>query len=275
MKNARLPDGTIISTDEYIPGVHAGKIFCPYCGAKVFYCCTNTSREPFFRTSGKSPESTHRNDCSQKRILAVFNSMKRINNYKPDPKRKNIKQHILQLKIPGLDEAFPGEVNEIGWDHPKKKLHHVNQYSNFKNELPPTARSLKALIRYLKNSDEVLYSTLVKFNGMSYRINELVIDQNAAYELAIKQNTLERFVYGIVVSVVELQTVTFINFERQNNDRKFTAVIFDAKNNPKFTYEKAKLEGEAVLVRGLLRYNSKADQAEITISSDIQLEILK
>lgn len=276
MQNARLPDGSIINPKEYIPGIHDGNLRCPYCGAKVIFVSTNTTREPFFKTTGKSTESKHLDNCPQKRNVEVFNSIKQIRNYHPDPTRPSTGQHVLHLELGDLyhERKANTSIPEIGWDHPKKQLDYANQYPDKKHELPDRARTLKALARYIKNSEAVLASTIVKFNGAFYPISEIVIDQNMAHDIALTGNELERFIYGTVFSVVRLEKVMYINFDQQDGALPFTIVVFQ-KSFKKFTYTKEKLEGKNVLVRGIIRFNSRTNQTETTVWSNSQLEWVK
>ncbi len=273
MQNARLPDGSIINPSEYVANVHTD-LYCLHCGARVFFVSPTTDRNPFFRTSGRTPDTTHKNWCPEKRELKIFDSLKKIKTYKPDPKAKRTEPHMLNLDLRNPNKVnYRGQVPEIGWEHPKKKLKYTNKYANKENALPKRVQSLKALAKYLNNSIDILAATTIRFNGEYYSIPEIIIDQNSAHELAIKGNKNDVIVHGTIGSVVKLETVMYLNFTKEEGLPPFTVVIFK-KYFDDFQDIKKEHEGSKVLVYGEVEFNKISNRTRTIIYHRRQLEVI-
>lgn len=270
MQNARLPDGSVINAGEYIANVHTD-LYCLHCGAKVFFVSPTTGRNPFFRTSGRRPDTTHKDWCPEKRELKIFDSLKRIKTYKPDPKGKSTESHTLNLDLNDTNKVkHHGQVPEIGREHPKKKLTYANRYTAKEHALPNKADSLDALLKYLNNSIDILAATTIRFNGEYYSIPEIIIDQGSAYQLTSKDNKKDVIVYGAINTVVKLETVMYLNFTNEGNLPPFTVVIFK-KRFKNFTDVVDKLEGSRVLVSGKIEFNKMSNRTQMIICCRSQL----
>jgi len=183
MQNARLPDGNIINAKEYIQGLHKGKIICPYCDAPVIHVMPN-DRNPYFKTTG-SGKSIHSKNCSEHRELAVYNSLKLIKRYTTKIEDlTDCKEYIweLDLESTDIDKAPRGKVNEISPKHPKKKHEYANEYINTKYA-PQKIKTLDLLAKLIKDNSEELDKIIFNYNGCKYFLEDIVIDQNKAYEL--------------------------------------------------------------------------------------------
>ena len=276
MQNAKLPDGTIINAKEYIESVHKGKIYCVYCGATVIHV-NPEDRDPFFKTTGQTDKSRHLDNCVQKRNLQVFDSLKMINKYTTKLADTHSNgEYIIKINFDSFDirKQPKGQTPEIGFDHHKKKLPYANGYTNYKDSPIKSITSLKTIARLLKNKPEELAKIVLVVNGQRYRLNELVLNQNQANELARSNiGNLDYIVYGQVMSVKRREKVIYINMSVQDGMEPFTAMVFK-KYFVHFKYKDEKLIGNPVLIAGRLKLNDRNNKAEMVIYSSKQLEVL-
>jgi len=271
MQNARLIDGSIINANEYIRNLHEGKILCPYCDAPVIYVMPQ-EKDPYFKTTGKN-NSIHDKYCSERRELAVFDSIRQIKRYtaKIDD-LTDYKEYIFNLNLENIhiDEEHRGKVNEIGFNHPKKKLKYTNRYGNTKNALR-NIRTLDLLAKIIRKNYKELNKIVFDYNGCKYLLEDIIIDQNKAFELAStgQIKDIDYVVYGKVRSLISRETVKYINLEEQDGMVPFTGVIFK-DHFPDFTYDE-RINGKPVLIAGKLLLNKMYNKAQIIIKSDLQV----
>lgn len=169
-----------------------------------------------------------------------------------------------------------GEISEISKNNPKKKLNYTLSYSNRKNCLVEKITSLATIAKLLqKNTPKQLSKIALDISGKMTLVNQLVIDQNQAYEIAKSSNFyLPWFIiYGKVRSVVKLNKVMFINFDEQDGLKPFTAYIFSG-HYKFFTYTKEQLEGKHVLLQGNIKFNERYNKTELQVILNKQLYLL-
>ncbi|MBM7854929.1 hypothetical protein JOC37_001309 [Desulfohalotomaculum tongense] len=280
MQNARLPNGQIINAYEYDRLIHGDKIYCCYCKAEVIYVgIGNRNNVPFFRTTGRN-KSVHEDYCPEKRQIKQIKTLKALNKYTVDINKANLNDfHVIKVDFSNNDIArIPhGEISEISKNNSKKRLNYTLSYSNRKNCLVRRITSLATIAKILQqNTPEQLRKIALDIGGKMVPINQLVIEQNKAYEISKTGNFyLPWFiVYGKVRSVVKLNKIMFINFDEQDGLKPFAAYIFSGYYKY-FTYTKEQLEGKHILVQGNIKFNEKYNKAEIQVMCNNQLYIMK
>lgn len=280
MKNALLPNGKIVNAKEYDPMIHGDKIYCCGCRKPVSHSSAkNSNIEPYFKTTGKG-ESKHAPDCSEKREVKQIKTIKKLNKYTINISKINQNDlHVIKVHLGNTNiDCIPhGEINEVSRNNPKKTFNYYLGYSGSKNHSLGKITSLSTIAKLLRvNSIEDLNKTVLDINGKILPVNQFIIDQNRAFEIAKSGNFyIPHFVvYGKVGSVKKLDKVMFINFDVQDGARPFAAYIFSG-HYKYFTYTKEQLEGNYVLIQGSFKFNGDHNQAEIQIMWNKQLHIMK
>jgi hypothetical protein len=274
MQNAKLPDGSIINAKEYIANLHKGKIICPYCEVPAIHVVPH-DRQPFFKTTGRG-KSKHKENCPEYRDLSIMNSINKIKRYSTKIEDlTDYTEYIFNLNLDNIDidKAPHGKIQEISSSHPKKKYRYTNKY-NDRNYAPAVIKTLALLAKLIKDNNSELDKIVFNCNGRKYLIEEIIIDQNKAFDLVSTSQNENRdyVVYGKVRSVVPLKTVKYINFDEQDGMKSFTAVIFK-EYFPFFTCED-KIIGKPVLIAGKLKLNKIYNQTEIIVKSDLQINTI-
>lgn len=280
MKNALLPNGEKINAIEYDPMIHGVEIYCLSCKRPVIHSKAKYSNiEPYFKTTGKGL-SKHTPGCSEKREVKQIETIKKLNRYTTDISKVNPNNfHIIKVQFGNIniDHMPHGEMNEVSRNNPKKKLGYTLIYSGRQNHSLGQITSLSTIAKLLRvNTVEDLSKTVLEINGKMLLVNQFVIDQDQAFEIAKSGNFYIPFfvIYGKIGFVKKLDKVMFINFDVQDGLKPLSAYIFSG-HYKYFTYTKEQLEGNYVLIQGSLKFNEKYNKTEIQIKWNKQLHIMK
>lgn len=245
MRNAYLKNGEKLPAKDYNLRVHGSAVYCK-CGARVI-CVTpnNDDRESFYKTTG-SKDSKHDNNCSEIRRLRINMVEKGVKFSAAIKAVQEEQQRTISLNLSSATKQ-PGNINidEVEYEKPN----YVNRPRKIENRLHGSIKSLSTIATLLtKNSAEELLTIVFKINGKKIPLSKLVIEQNAANEIAKAGLDEEFIVYGIVDNVVKREKVMYINFDEQDGAKPFALVVF-ANNFDKFAINE-KIEGKTVLAYG-------------------------
>ncbi|WP_027365836.1 hypothetical protein [Desulfotruncus alcoholivorax] len=260
--------------------IHGDKIYCCGCQKPVSHSnAKNSNIEPYFKTTGRG-KSKHKIDCPEKREIKQIKTIKSLTRYTTNLNKINPDDfHVIKVALSktNIDHVPHGEINEVSKDNSKKRLDYILRYSGNQKRLPVQISSLATIAKLLsKNSLKNLTKTFFDINGNTWLINQFIIDQNQAFEIAYSGNFYIPYfvVYGKVGSVKKLDKVMYINFDQQDGLKPFTAYVLSSYYEY-FTYTKEQLEGNYVLIQGPLKFNARYNQAEIQIKWNKQLYIMK
>lgn len=281
MQNALLPNGEIVNAREYDVRKHGDVIMCPHCKARVIYVHSSNT-EPHFKTTGRSPDFTHKQDCPHvRKILQIVDTIKKLRKYTTDLSDATSRQQQIIIDIQPLFKQLntgptpKGPITEIPNSHPKKQFDYAMRYKDA-IELPvKQINSLKTIAKLIKdNCIEKLASTFFLVNEKQLRISDVIIDQNTANRIC-RTGDIENIpyiVYGTIRSVARREKVMFLNFDTQDGAAPFTAYVF-ARHFNNFSYTQEEILKKFVLLLGFIKPNSKYGYAEMELKSEKQMYV--
>lgn len=277
MNSALLHSGKIVTAAEYNPDVHGNRIFCidKICNTPVIFVKGTESSVPYFKTTGKTNDSKHHDNCGFARPLTFEESIKKVEEYQQDLMEKGIKEVVIKMNMNKIDPDYEGK--QIEREEKETKPKDPNEIKIKQESSPPNSiGSLKAVVKLLTSYEpDTLASILVSVKGQKITLSQLILSHDQAHELLWADRSIESFryfVYGTIEKVIRREKVIYINF-KPVNDVNFSLVIFD-KYFKHFTYTDEQLIGKHVLATGYLKKNIYKDKntTEMVIKSNKYIE---
>ncbi|MFP7442523.1 MULTISPECIES: hypothetical protein [Bacillus] len=273
MHSALLPDGKVVTANEFAPQNHAA-IFCIDCRAPVIFVAPTEQTRPHFKTSGKG-DSVHKNTCGFFQKLSFEDAVAKVTEYQSILKGSGIEEIVIRINLNSIDPDYEARVieREEKEEKKEKKVKVKNE-----TETPQSITTLKAVKKlFLGHDPDVLASIQISIKGNKVPISYLIRDHNNAHRALwtgeLNQN-LPYFVHGTVEKVIRRDKVIYINFSTK--DSYFSLVIFQ-KYFKHFTYKDKDLVGREILAFGSLRknkYSADRQSTEMYIKSNKYIEFL-
>lgn len=276
MLMAKLHNGKILSSLEYILDDHGSRLYCldKNCNAPLIFIQGSEVRTAHFKTSGKG-ESVHKPECGFYQPLDLIESIDKVREYQRDGLQDEMKEILIRLNMGRIDPDK--EASTIEREKGKKDTSGVKVSND--SLTPQSVSSVKGIVKLLTEYEpDVLSSILINLGGgKKMPLSELILNQEQAHEQLWNDCVLKDvgyFVYGKVINFIKREKVIYINFE--GADSPFTIVVFQ-KHWGDFTYNEKQLVGKDILVFGHLRKNEYQDKqlTEMIIKSDKYIEAFK
>ncbi|MDQ0271248.1 hypothetical protein [Cytobacillus purgationiresistens] len=278
MHSALLPNGKLVTANDYAYDIYGTRIFCmdQSCSVPVIFIPPSKEKSGYFKTSGKGL-SVHNPDCGFFQTLSFQNTVAKVQEYQKAIQSSSSPNEItVRMNLNSLDPDYsPRVLEKEEKEHKKEETIKIKKDNN----TPQSISSLKSIKKLFTSTEpDILASILVSIKGLKIPISELIrpcLDaHNALWSDSLNQS-IPYFVHGKVEKVIRREKVWYINLSTEE-DVYFSLVIFE----PYFKYfdlKDSELLNKEILAYGLLKknnYTKDRQSTEMIIKTQKYIEFL-